>query len=269
MKFTLNWLKDYLDTDASLEEICDALTDVGLELEDVSNPAEALSAFTVAHVVKAEQHPNADRLRVCHVETKDGMVQVVCGAPNAKTGLTGIFAPAGTHIPGTGIDLQVGVIRGVESAGMLCSERELQISDEHDGIIELAEKLPIGISAAEALNLNDPMIDIAITPNRPDALGIYGIARDLAAKGLGKLKPLGIDAIPGAFKSPVDVELRFDEASKDACPLFVGRYIKCVKNGPSPDWLQQRLRAIGLRPISALVDITNYVTYAYGRPLHV
>jgi len=269
MKFTLSWLKDYLDTDATLGEITDALTDVGLELEGVENLGEALSDFSVAYVVSAEQHPNADRLRVCQVETKDGMVQVVCGAPNAKTGMTGIFAPPGTHIPGTGVDLQVGVIRGQESAGMLCSERELMLSDSHDGIIELAEKLPVGTPAADALHLNDPMIDIAITPNRPDALGVYGLARDLAAKGLGKLKPLGIEAVKGTFASPIDVELRFTSGNEDACPLFAGRYIKGVKNGPSPEWLQRRLSAIGLRPISALVDITNFLTYAHGRPLHV
>jgi phenylalanyl-tRNA synthetase beta chain len=269
MKFTLSWLKDYLETGATLNEITDALTDAGLELEGVENLGETLDAFSVAYVVRAEQHPNADRLRVCQVETKDGMVQVVCGAPNAKTGMTGIFAPPGTHIPGTGVDLEVGVIRGQESAGMLCSERELMLSDSHDGVIELAEKLPVGTPAADALHLNDPVIDIAITPNRPDALGVYGIARDLAAKGLGTLKPLGIDPVKGTFKSPIDVELKFADGTQDACPLFAGRYIKGVKNGPSPEWLQRRLTAIGLRPISALVDITNFLTYAHGRPLHV
>ncbi|MGI9480786.1 MAG: phenylalanine--tRNA ligase subunit beta, partial [Hyphomicrobiales bacterium] len=269
MKFTLSWLKDYLETDASLEEICDALTDVGLELEGVENLSESLGDFSVAYVVKAEQHPNADRLRVCQVETKDGMVQVVCGAPNAKTGMTGIFAPPGTHIPGTGVDLQVGVIRGVESAGMLCSERELMLSEDHEGIIELEEKLPVGVPAVDALNLNDPVIDIAITPNRPDTLGVYGVARDLAAKGLGTLKPLDIKPVEGQFTSPIDVGLKFEIGTDDACPLFVGRYVRGVKNRPSPEWLQRRLTAIGLRPISALVDITNYVTYAHGRPLHV
>ena len=203
MKFTLSWLKDYLETDATLEDITNALNDVGLEVEEVENLAETLGAFSVAYVKEARQHPDADRLRVCDVETKDGMVQVVCGAPNARTGMTGIFAPPGTHIPGTGVDLQVGVIRGVESAGMLCSEREMMLSDEHDGIIDLEEALPVGTPAVEALGLNDPVIDIAITPNRPDALGIYGIARDLAARGLGKLKPLEVPDIPGSFPSPI------------------------------------------------------------------
>ena len=218
---------------------------------------------------EARQHPDADRLRVCDVETKDGVIQVVCGAPNARTGMTGIFAPAGTHIPGTGVDLQVGVIRGVESAGMLCSEREMMLSDEHDGIIDLEGDWAVGTPAVEALGLDDPVIDIAITPNRPDALGIYGVARDLAARGLGKLKPLTIEKIPGTFASPIDVKLDFTDDTRDACPVFAGRYVRNVKNGPSPEWLQRRLTAIGLRPISALVDITNYLTYAHARPVHV
>jgi phenylalanyl-tRNA synthetase beta chain len=269
MKFTLNWLKDFLDTDASLDEITAALTDNGLEVESVENMAEALAPFTIAKVKEARQHPNADRLRVCDVETKDGLVQVVCGAPNARTGMTGVFAGPGTHIPGTGVDLQVGVIRDVESAGMLCSERELMISEDHDGIIDLADDFPVGMPAAEALGLDDPVIDIVITPNRPDALGIYGVARDLAAKGLGTLKPLDIKPVAGSYTSPIGVELKFDDPASTPCPMFVGRHFKGVKNGPSPDWLQRRLRAIGLRPISALVDITNYVTYAHARPLHV
>ena len=269
MKFTLKWLKEHLETDASIEEICDGLVGVGLEVEGVEDQASALAAFTVCRVKEARQHPNADRLRVCDVETKDGLVQVVCGAPNARTGLVGIFAAPGTHVPGTGVDLEVGTIRGVESAGMLCSERELMISDSHDGIIDLKGDFEIGMSAAEALGLDDPVIDVAITPNRPDALGVHGIARDLAAKGLGKLKPLNVPAIKGSYASPINVELRFDKDSSDACSMFVGRHIKGVKNGPSPDWLQRRLLAIGLRPISALVDITNYITFGYGRPLHV
>jgi len=269
MKFTLKWLKEHLETDASIEEICDGLVGVGLEVEGVEDQASALAAFTVCRVKEARQHPNADRLRVCDVETKDGLVQVVCGAPNARTGLVGIFAAPGTHVPGTGVDLEVGTIRGVESAGMLCSERELMISDSHDGIIDLQGDFEIGMSAAEALGLDDPVIDVAITPNRPDALGVRGIARDLAAKGLGKLKPLNVPAIKGSYASPINVELRFDKDSGDACSMFVGRHIKGVKNGPSPDWLQRRLLAIGLRPISALVDITNYITFGYGRPLHV
>jgi len=269
MKFTLSWLKEYLETDASLEDIITALNDTGLEVEGVENMAEALKGFTVGKVKEARQHPDADRLRVCDVETVDGMVQVVCGAPNAKTGLVGIFAAAGMHIPGTGVDLQTGVIRGVESAGMLCSERELMISDEHDGIIELTGDFAIGTPAATAMGLDDPVIDIAITPNRPDALGIYGVARDLAAKGLGKLKPLTIEKVPGKFESPIKVKLDFADGDTTPCPHFVGRYFRGVSNGPSPKWMQQRLRAIGLRPISALVDITNYVTIAFARPLHV
>ncbi len=269
MKFTLSWLKEYIDTDASLDEIITALNDTGLEVEGVENMAQTLEGFTVARVKEARQHPDADRLRVCDVETIDGMIQVVCGAPNAKTGLVGIFAAAGIRIPGTGVELQTGVIRGVESAGMLCSERELLISDEHDGIIELAGDFAIGTSAATALGLDDPVIDIAITPNRPDALGIYGVARDLAAKGLGTLKPLAPQTIAGGFDSPVSVSLNFPDNDTTPCPHFVGRYFRGITNGQSPKWMQQRLRAIGLRPISALVDITNYVTIAFARPLHV
>jgi len=269
MKFTLSWLKEYLETDASLEDIVNALNDTGLEVEGVENMAEALAGFTVGKVKEARQHPDADRLRVCDVETANGLVQVVCGAPNAKTGLVGIFAAAGMHIPGTGVELQTGVIRGVESAGMLCSERELMISDEHDGIIELEGDFAVGTPAATALGLDDPVIDIAITPNRPDALGIYGVARDLAAKGLGKLKALNIKKVPGNFESPIKVTLDFADNDTTPCPHFVGRFFRGIKNGPSPKWMQQRLLAIGLRPISALVDITNYVTFAYARPLHV
>jgi len=269
MKLTLSWLKQHLETEASVDEIAEGLLGVGLEVDSVVNMAEALSAFTVAKVKEARPHPNADRLRVCDVETANGMVQVVCGAPNARTGMTGVFAPSGTHIPGTGIDLQKAEIRGVESNGMLCSEREMQISDEHDGIIDLDDGFPIGMPAAEALGLDDPVFDIELTPNRPDALGIYGIARDLAAKGLGTLKPLEVEPVTGQFDSPVSITLNFDDARNTPCPMFVGRYFRGVRNGPSPDWLQRLLRAIGLRPISALVDITNYVTYAYGRPLHV
>ncbi len=268
MKFTLSWLKDYLDTDATLDDITSALNDVGLEVEEVENLSETLGAFTVAKVKEARQHPDADRLRVCDVETANGMVQVVCGAPNARTGMTGIFAPPGTHIPGTGVDLAVGVIRGVESAGMLCSEREMMLSDEHDGIIDLEGDWAIGTSAVDALGLNDPVIDIAITPNRPDALGIYGIARDLAARGLGTLKPLEVTPVPGTFTSPIDVKLTFDDATKDACPLFCGRYIRGVKNGPSPEWLQSRLLAVGITPKSLLVDVTNYISLDRARPLH-
>ncbi len=269
MKFTLSWLKEHLETDATVEQIADGLLGVGLEVEDIINPGAALGAFAVAKVIEARQHPNADRLRVCDVETKDGVVQVVCGAPNARTGMTGIFAPSGTYIPGTGVQLEPASIRGVESNGMLCSEREMMISDDHDGIIDLDDALPIGMPAVEALGLDDPVFDIAITPNRPDALGVRGLARDLAAKGLGTLKPIEADPVPGTFDSPISVSLQFDDPDNVPCPMFVGRYIRGVKNGPSPEWLQRRLRAIGLRPISALVDMTNFLTYAYGRPLHV
>jgi len=275
MKFTLSWLKDHLDTQASLDEIVEALTDLGLEVEGVDDPAKALGGFTICRVIEAKPHPNADRLRLCRVEARpqgpDGPaqeVQVVCGAPNARTGLVGVFAAPGMHIPGTGVDLKPGVIRGVESNGMLCSERELMVSDDHEGIIELPEDAPMGVRYIDYAGLNDPVIEVAITPNRPDALGIVGIARDLAARGLGRLVTPEVRAIPGSFASPIGVELRPNVADK-ACPLFVGRYIRGVKNGPSPKWLQRRLRAIGLRPISALVDITNYVTFDRGRPLHV
>jgi phenylalanyl-tRNA synthetase beta chain len=269
MKFTLAWLKDYIETQATLEQIVEGLYGIGLEVEAVEDKRKALAPFTVAYVKEARKHPDADRLQVCDVVTRSGLVQVVCGAPNAKTGMKAIFAPPGAYIPGTNMTLEKGVIRGVESNGMLLSERELMISNEHDGIIELDKSAPIGGSAAEVLGLDDPMIYIKVTPNRPDALGIYGIARDLAAKGLGKLKPLKVPTIAGSFRSPIGVSLLFDGGDHTPCPLFTGRYIRGVKNGPSPKWLQARLKAIGLRPISALVDITNYITYSYNRPLHV
>jgi phenylalanyl-tRNA synthetase beta chain len=269
VKFTLSWLKDHLDTTASLDEIVAGLIGIGLEVEDVSDASKQLAAFRVGYVQEAVQHPNADRLRLCKVETDQGLIQVVCGAPNARTGIKGIIALPGAYIPGTGITLETGTIRGQESQGMLCSERELMISDEHNGIIEVAGDWPIGTPAAQALGLDDPMIYIKVTPNRPDALGVYGIARDLAAKGLGRLKPLVATPVPGTFDSPIRVTLDFPVGEGKACPLFVGRYFKGVKNGPSPQWLQKRLRAIGLRPISALVDITNYITFGYARPLHV
>ncbi|HEX2256680.1 MAG TPA: phenylalanine--tRNA ligase subunit beta [Afifellaceae bacterium] len=269
MKFTLSWLKDHLETDASAETIAEACTHVGLELETLTRPAEALKPFVIARVVEAKPHPNADRLSVCIVDAGGAQAQVVCGAPNARTGMKGVFAPPGAHIPGTGFDLKTGTIRGVESQGMLLSERELGLSDEHQGIVELPCEAPIGARYAEWAGLDDPIIDVGVTPNRPDALGIYGIARDLAAKALGRLKPLDVPAIGGAFDSPIGVALRFDEPENAPCPLFVGRYIRGVCNGPSPDWMQKRLRAIGLRPISALVDITNYITISHSRPLHV
>ncbi len=275
MKFTLSWLKDHLDTPASLDDLLYALTDLGLEVEAVDNPAEKLAAFRICKVIEAVPHPNADRLRLCRVATwpqgPDGPteeVQVVCGAPNARTGLVGVFAPVGTHVPGTGVDLKPGVIRGVASNGMLCSERELMLSDNHDGIIDLPEDAPMGVRFVDYRGVNDPMIHIKVTPNRPDALGIRGIARDLAARGMGTLKALDIQTVDGAFPSPVSVSIAPDLLVR-GCPHFAGRTIRGVRNGPSPDWLASRLKAIGLRPISALVDITNYFTFGLNRPLHV
>lgn len=233
------------------------------------DPAQALGVFTVAEVLKAEKHPDADKLKVCEVKTKDGVVQVVCGAPNARAGLKGVFGGPGSYIPGIDLTLKKAKIRGVESNGMLLSERELEISDEHEGIIELGDDTEVGAPAAQALGLDDPVIEIAITPNRPDCLGVHGIARDLAAAGLGTLKDGKVTPVEGAFDNPVPVELKFDKGKADACPAFAGRLVKGVKNGPSPGWLQSRLRAIGLRPINALVDVTNYISYDRGRPLHV
>ena len=269
MKFTLSWLKDYLDTSASVDEIAAGLLGIGLEVEEVSDKTKALEAFTVAYVQHADKHPNADKLKLCNVETKDGLKQVVCGAPNARTGIKAIIALPGVTIPVTGEVFAPATIRGCESQAMMCSERELMLSDEHNGIIEVQGDWPVGTPAATALGLDDPMFYVKVTANRPDALGIYGIARDLAAKGLGTLKPLNAPAVKGSFDSPISVKLDFPAADAKACPLFVGRYIRGVKNGPSPAWLQQRLKAIGLRPISALVDITNYITFAHARPLHV
>ena len=269
MKFTLGWLKDFLDTEATLDEIVATLNRIGLEVEEVSNPAETLKDFITARIISAEKHPDADKLKVCMVDTGAGEpVQVVCGAPNARAGLVGVFAPPGTHIPGTGLDLKVAKVRGVESAGMMCSERELEISDDHDGIIELSEDVPPGQPAADALGLNDPVIEIGITPNRGDALGVYGIARDLAAAGLGRLKPIEVPDIAGEYESPISVSLEF-EGDNPPCPHFIGRHFRGVRNGPSPEWMQRRLRAVGLRPISALVDITNYIMWSFNRPLHV
>ena len=269
MKFTVGWLKEHLDTQATLDQIVEKLTMVGLEVEKVTDRAKGLETFVVGYVVEAKQHPNADRLRVCQVDTGTEKVELVCGAPNAKTGMKGAFAPGGSYIPGTDITLKPTEIRGVMSNGMLLSEREMGISDEHDGIIELDENTKIGARVVDVMGLNDPIIEIAITPNRGDCLGVRGIARDLAAAGLGALKPLANGPVPGTFESPVKVHLNFDEATKTACPHFVGRYIRGVQNGESPQWLKDKLLAIGLRPISALVDITNLLTMDLGRPLHV
>ena len=269
MKFTTGWLAEHLETEASLDEIVGALTDLGLEVEGVSDPAATLAAFTTARVLEARPHPDADRLRVCTVETKDGIFEVVCGAPNARTGMIGVFAPAGAYIPGTATKLRKSKIRGIESNGMLVSEREMGLSDEHEGIIELDQSVPIGEPFAKVLGLDDPVIDVAITPNRQDCLGVQGIARDLAAAGVGAFKETVIAPTAGVFESPIGVSLKFSDETRDACPYFVGRAIRGVKNGPSPAWLQQRLLAVGLRPISALVDMTNYMTLSFARPLHV
>lgn len=271
MKFTLAWLTEHLDTEASLEEISEKLTMIGLEVDGIVDRGPALSAFKTAKVISATQHPNADRLKVCTVDTGESEVQVVCGAPNAREGMVGVFAPPGTYIPGSDFTLKDAEIRGVASVGMLCSERELELSEDHDGIIDLPADTPIGAPFAKIAGLDDPIIEIGLTPNRGDCAGVRGIARDLAAAGLGSLKraPGWDQTVPAVFASPVKVRLDFPEDAKGACKAFAGRYIRGVKNGPSPRWLQDRLRAVGLRPISALVDITNYFTMDAARPLHV
>ena len=271
MKFTLSWLKTHLDTDAPLEDILYALTDLGLEVEEVTNPGDKLRDFTIGKVMHAEKHPEADRLKVCKVATDEGELQIVCGAPNAREGITVVVAKPGVYVPGIDTTIGVGKIRGIESFGMMASERELELSEEHDGIIELPGG-DVGERFTDWLAKHfpskvDPVIDIAITPNRPDALGVRGIARDLAARGVGVLKPQNPDAVQGLFPCPVPVSI--DENTLNGCPLFMGRVIRGVNNGPSPEWLQDLLRAIGLRPISALVDITNFFTYDQNRPLHV
>ncbi|MGY5807225.1 phenylalanine--tRNA ligase subunit beta [Rhizobium sp. LEGMi198b] len=267
MKFTLSWLKEHLETDATLDEICARLTMIGLEVEDVDDKA-AFKPFVIAKVLSAEKHPQADRLKVLMVDNGSGKpVQVVCGAPNARAGLVGAFAAAGTYVPGIDVILTVGNIRGVESHGMMCSEKELEISDSHDGIIDLPEDAPVGTSFAAYAGLDDPMIEINLTPNRPDCTGVYGIARDLAASGLGTLKPRLTPTFAVDGDTPVDLKIELDDTS--LCPGFALRLVRGIKNGPSPKWMQQRLLAIGLRPISALVDITNYMTFDQGRPMHV
>src|SRR5919197_988416 len=269
MKFTLAWLKEHLDTDASLDAIVDKLTMVGLEVETIEDKAKLLAPFTIARVVEAKQHPNADRLRVCLVDTGSGdPVQVVCGAPNARTGMKGVFSPPGSFIPGKNITLGVGTIRGVESRGMLVSEAELQISDNHDGIIELPAEAPVGKSYAAWAKLDDPVIEINLTPNRADCTAVHGIARDLFAADMGKLKDPAIKPVKGEFPCPVQVKLDFG-STPPLCPAFALRLVRGVKNGPSPEWMQRRLAAIGLRPINTLVDITNFITFDRGRPLHV
>jgi phenylalanyl-tRNA synthetase beta chain len=267
MKFTLSWLKEHLETNASLEEICERLTAIGLEVEDVDDKA-AYKPFTIAKVLTAVQHPEADRLRVLSVDAGDGTpVQIVCGAPNARAGLIGALARPGTYVPGLDVTLSVGKIRGIESHGMMCSEKELNISDEHNGIIELPEDAPVGTSFASYAGLDDPVIEINLTPNRPDCTSIYGIARDLAASGLGTLKVKPAPAIAEDGEMPVKLTIDLDDPA--LCPGFGLRLVRGVKNGPSPKWMQQRLLSIGLRPINALVDITNYMTFDQGRPMHV
>ena len=267
MKFTLSWLKRHLKTDATIEEVAEAMTLAGLEVEEIIDPAKALSAFTIAHVISAEKHPDADKLQVCQVETVDGPKQIVCGAPNARAGIAVAYAPLGAYIPGLdfALDKKPRKIRGVESSGMMCSGKELEMGDDHDGILELdPSQFPVGQAISDAMGANDPVIDFEVTPNRPDWLGVNSIARDLAAVGLGELITPAIEPIAGTF--PCDQEITIEDT--DGCPAFVGRIVRGVKNGPSPQWLQDQLKSIGLRPISALVDITNFVTYDRARPLH-
>ena len=266
MKFTLAWLKEHLDTDASLDTIVDTLTRIGLEVEGVENPAERLAPFVIAEILTAERHPQADKLQVLTVTAGGAApVQVVCGAANARAGLKGVFGAPGAYVPGSGMTLKVAAIRGVESRGMMCSARELELGEDHDGIIELPADAPVGAAYARWAGLDDPVIDVAVTPNRQDAMGVHGIARDLAAAGLGTLKPIEIAPIAGSFPCPI--EIRTDDPH--GCPAFFGRVVRGVRNGPSPAWLQQRLKAVGQRPISALVDMTNFIMLGYGRPLHV
>jgi phenylalanyl-tRNA synthetase beta chain len=265
MKFSLSWLKDHLDTGASAAEIADKLTAIGLEVEGVSSPAEALAPFRIAKVLTAEKHPQADKLQVLTVDAGTGeAIQVVCGAPNARAGMLGVFGPPGTYIPGSDITLKVAAIRGVESRGMMCSSRELELGDDHSGIIELPADAPVGAAFTQYAGLDDPVFDVAITPDRQDCMGVRGIARDLAAAGMGTLKPLAVPQIEGTFPCPVPIVIE----DPDGCPAFFGRAVTDVKNGASPEWIQRRLKSAGQRPISALVDITNYVMLDLGRPAH-
>jgi phenylalanyl-tRNA synthetase beta chain len=264
MKFSLSWLKYYLDTDADIQGVADTLNRIGLEVEGIENPAERLSGFTIARVLTAAPHPQADKLQVLTVDAGDGPLQVVCGAPNARAGLVGVFGKEGATVPANGMVLRKAAIRGVESNGMMCSSRELELGDDHDGIIELPQDAPIGTAFADYSNANDPVIDVAITPNRQDCMGVMGIARDLAAAGLGAFRPVEVPVIAGSYPCPTDI--RTDDP--EGCPAFYGRVIRGVKNGPSPDWMQARLKAAGQRPISALVDCTNYLMLACGRPAH-
>ncbi|MEC7490689.1 MAG: phenylalanine--tRNA ligase subunit beta [Pseudomonadota bacterium] len=270
MRFTFDWLKEHLDTQQPLAAVVEKLSMIGLEVETVEDRSKALAPLRTAHVVSARQHPDADRLQVCMIDCgEDDPVQVVCGAPNARAGMKAVFAPVGSYIPGIDVTLKTSKIRGQESNGMLLSEREMGLSEDHEGIVELLDSTEVGTSAAAALGIADPVIEIGLTPNRQDCAGIRGIARDLSAAGLGTLKSVQAPEIDGGFESPIKWQRDFSTGSQDACPLVVGRYFRGVTNGPSPRWLQDRLRAIGFRPISALVDITNYVTFDLARPLHV
>ena len=264
MKFTLDWLRQHLDTDADLDTIVNGLTRIGLEVEGVHNPGDALQAFRVAKVLSAERHPQADKLQVLSVDAGDGPLQVVCGAPNARAGLVGVFGPPGAYVPGLDVTLKVAAIRGVESNGMMCSTRELELGEDHDGIIELPADAPVGTLFPDYAGLNDAVIDISVTPNRQDCMGVRGIARDLAAAGLGTLKPLAVAPVAGEGAAP---DVRTDDPA--GCPAFYAQNVSGVANGESPEWMRRRLTAIGQKPISALVDITNYVSIDLGRPLHV
>jgi phenylalanyl-tRNA synthetase beta chain len=264
MKFSLSWLKQHLETDAPAQEIADKLTAIGLEVEGLSNPAEALAPFRVAKVLSAEKHPQADKLQVLNVDAGEGAVQVVCGAPNARAGMLGVFGPPGAYIPGSDMTLKVAAIRGVESRGMMCSSRELELGDDHSGIIELPDNAPVGQPFTAYAGLDDPVFDVNVTPNRQDCMGVRGIARDLAAARVGTLKPLAVPQIEGSFDNPVPIRIE----DREGCPAFFGRAVRGVKNGASPDWMQRRLKSAGQRPISALVDITNYVMLEHGRPAH-
>jgi len=269
MKFTLSWLKEHLDTTATLDEIIEAMVAVGLEVEHVDDPIERLKAFTIGEVLEAVKHPEADKLRVCKVATKEGTLQIVCGAPNARAGIKIAFAPVGSYVPGIDVTLTKAKIRGVESYGMMCSAREMMLGDDHDGIIEAPAAAKIGDPISNWLGADDPVIEFEVTPNRPDTNGVAGVARDLAAAGLGKLITKSPETVKGDYPCPQKIGLHFPEGAENACPIFAGRTIRGVKNSPSPKWLANRLRAIGLRPISALVDVTNLLTYDRARPLHV
>ncbi|HXE00517.1 MAG TPA: phenylalanine--tRNA ligase subunit beta [Hyphomicrobium sp.] len=274
MKFTLSWLKDHLDTKASIDELATTLSAIGLEVESVEDPAKALGGFTIARIVEAKKHPNADKLQVVQVEVAKGqpLMEVVCGAPNARAGMVSVFAPLGTYIPGSKITLEKKPVRGVVSNGMMCSSAELELSDDSEGIFDLPAEWAsrIGQSYIDVAGLNDPVFEVKLTPNRPDCTGVRGIARDLAAAGLGTLKPEpNLGPIKETFECRIAVKLEFSPETANACPVFAARTIKGVSNGPSPDWLQNRLKAVGLRPINALVDVTNYISQDRGRPLHV